>query len=216
MGDPKPSSCDSHLTMSIQQQVLLRYRSEGHLRFALPAALSTPEIGDQLVAELATMEGIYRVDVFPRQGKLSIRYLDTVCDFAAVVRRLYALVGELAGKRARTPRRTNPGRKTETHPVPRQASGATVRAWVRAKLEEAGETVKAAGIVIGSSFRALGQRPRWVTEFLNDLVMLYLIKLHWHHIITLWLPNPWRYRYEWMATFYLIYLSVQSRLPKPA
>lgn len=186
------------------------------MRFALPAALSTPEIGGQLAAELAAMEGIYRVDVFHRQGKLSIRYLETVCDFAAVVRRLYALVSELAGKLARTARKANPGHKTGAHPVPRQVPGATVKAWVRAKLEEAGETVRAAGIVIGSGFRALGQRPRWVTEFLNDLVMLYLIKLHWHHIITLWLPSPWRYRYEWMATFYLIYLSVQSRLPKPA
>ena len=59
-------------------------------------------------------------------------------------------------------------------------------------------------------------RPAWIKEFLNDLVMLYLIKLHWHHIITDWLPRPWTHRYEWAATLYLIYLSVQSRLPKAA
>ena len=134
-----------------------------------------------------------------------------------MVRRLYALAGELAGKvtgAGRTPatERTVPRR----NPVQQPGSPAAIDLWFREKLEEARETLKAAGIVAGSSFQAVARRPRWVTEFLNDLVMLYLIKLHWHHIITLWLPNPWRYRYEWMATFYLIYLSVQSRLPKPA
>lgn len=202
--------------MSIQQQILLRYRSEGHLRFALPTALCTPEIGERLASELAAMEGIYRVHVFPRQGKLSIRYLHGVCDFAAVVRHLHAVVGELVGKVAEGARRRFTDRAAGGRSVRRQGAESSPRQWVRAKLEEAGETVRAAGIVIGGGFRALGRRPRWVTEFLNDLVMLYLIKLHWHHILTLWLPNPWRYRYEWMATFYLIYLSVQSRLPKPA
>lgn len=202
--------------MSIQQQVLLRYRSEGHLRFALPEVLCTPELGGQLVAGLESMEGIYRVDLYGGQGKLSIRYLDTVCDFGAVVRRLHALVNQLAGRVTRMVRPAPSGRGTEATGMPLAKVGTGVGQWFRDKLQETRETFAAMGIMLRSGVRALNQRPRWVTEFLNDLLMLYLIKIHWHHILTLWLPNPWQYRYEWAATFYLIYLSVQSRLPKVA
>jgi hypothetical protein len=201
-------------TMSIQQQVLLRYHSEGHLRFSLPAVLCAPDLAGQLVSGLQSMEGIYRVDLYGGQGKLSIRYLSTVCDFGAVVRRLYALINQLAGHVAAAVRPGGSARAGGARPV--QVAGSGIGPWVRDKLQEARETVTALGLMARSGFKALNQRPRWVTEFLNDLLMLYLIKIHWHHILTLWLPNPWRYRYEWAATFYLIYLSVQSRLPKPA
>ncbi len=198
--------------MSIQQHVVLRYRSEGHLRFDLPAALRAPGAGERVIAGLRDLEGIYRVELRERQGKLSIRYLATVCDFASVVRRLYALVGELAGKLKEA---APAGRSTQSRSIkPTQTGG--VAQWLREKLQEAKETTRALGIMAGTGLKALNQRPRWMTEFLNDLLMLYLIKLHWHHILYLWLPNPWRHRYEWMATFYLIYLSVQARLPKPA
>jgi hypothetical protein len=69
---------------------------------------------------------------------------------------------------------------------------------------------------LASASSAMGKRPRWIKEFMNDLVMLYLIKLHWHHILSEWLPRPWTYRYEWAATLYLIYLSIQARLPQRA
>lgn len=201
--------------MSLQQQILLRHRSDGHLRFALPAALCAPDLGDRLVAGRQSMEGIYRVDLYAKQGKLSIRFLDTVCDFAAVVRRLYALVGELA-KKAVAPRTAASACCSESRAIQPQAAASGLAEWVKAKLQEAKETVTALGILAGTGFKAINRKPRWMTEFLNDLLMLYLIKLHWHHILYLWLPNPWQHRYEWMATFYLIYLSVQARLPKPA
>jgi hypothetical protein len=201
--------------MSLQQQILLRHRSDGHLRFALPTALCAPDLGDRLVAGLQSMEGVYRVDLYAKQGKLSIRFLDTVCDFAAVVRRLYALVGELA-KKAVAPRTAASACCSESRSIQLQAAASGLAGWVKAKLQEAKETMTALGILAGTGFKAISQKPRWMTEFLNDLLMLYLIKLHWHHILYLWLPNPWQHRYEWMATFYLIYLSVQARLPKPA
>lgn len=204
--------------MTIQQQILLRHRSEGHIRFDIPKALCIPELGARLVEKLRALEGIYRVDLYARQGKLSIRYLETVCDFGAVVRRLYALVRELCTSSA--PRRPTPIAAAKQATAERQAQASSVGQWLRSKVREAWETVVATGIVIRRGFglagSAVSNRPRWMTEFLNDLLMLYLIKVHWHSILSLWLPNPWQYRYEWAATFYLIYLSVQSRLPKPA
>lgn len=200
--------------MSIQQHVVLRHRSEGHLRFDLPESLRAPEAGGHIVAGLTAIEGIYRVELRERQGKLSIRYLATVCDFAAVVRKLHALIGELAGKPAEPAccaARATAERAVQARP----AEGSALKRWFRQKAQEAQETTQALGILAQAGLKAMNRRPRWVTEFMNDLLMLYLIKIHWHHILYLWLPNPWRHRYEWMATFYLIYLSVQAKLPKP-
>lgn len=198
--------------MSIQQQVVLRHRADGYLRFALPATLTVPDVGDRLVAELSAMDGVYRVDLYPRQGKLAIRYLDTVIDFGAVVRRLYALIGELAGRVAAAVRPA----PAAAIPVTTTDRGPTLGEWVTVKVEEVRETVAALGIVLQRTVGAVSDKPRWLQDFANDLLMLFLIKLHWHYITTLWLPNPWTYRYEWLATFYLIYLQVQSRLPKRA
>lgn len=207
--------------MSIAQHVLLRYQADGHLRFDIPAELCEPDAAAALVDGLSAEEGIYRVDLQPRARKLSIRYLDTVCRFADVARRLHALIGSLP---------QSPGRSTARQLVPRPGgrelaiasvpAAERLRLWLAEKLQEARETLTAMNILIrrslGSASAAVSHQPRWIKEFMNDLLMLYLIKLHWHHIITEWLPRPWTHRYEWAATIYLIYLSVQARLPKTA
>lgn len=207
--------------MSIAQHVLLRYQADGHLRFDIPAELCEPDAAAALIDGLSAEEGIYRVDLQPRARKLSIRYLDTVCRFADVARRLHALIGSLP---------QSPGRSTARQLVPRPGgrelaiasvpATQRLRLWLTEKLQEARETLTAMNILIrrslGSASAAVSHQPRWIKEFMNDLLMLYLIKLHWHHIITEWLPRPWTHRYEWAATIYLIYLSVQARLPKTA
>ena len=207
--------------MSIAQHVLLRYQADGHLRFDIPAELCEPDAAAALIDGLSAEEGIYRVDLQPRARKLSIRYLDTVCRFADVARRLHALIGSLPQSPERsTVRQLVPrpgGRELAIASVP---ATQRLRLWLTEKLQEARETLTAMNILIrrslGSASAAVSHQPRWIKEFMNDLLMLYLIKLHWHHIITEWLPRPWTHRYEWAATIYLIYLSVQARLPKTA
>jgi hypothetical protein len=46
------------------------------------------------------------------------------------------------------------------------------------------------------------------------VLVLYLIKTHWHLIIQHWLKRPWQFRYEWSAAIYMIYLLVRSKKPK--
>jgi len=53
-----------------------------------------------------------------------------------------------------------------------------------------------------------------VISFLNDILVLFLIKLHWNDITQKWLLKPFMYRYEWMALFYLFFLLVRSRKQK--
>jgi len=44
--------------------------------------------------------------------------------------------------------------------------------------------------------------------------VLFMIRLHWNNITQLWIVSPFKYRYEWMAVFYMVYLLVRSRKPK--
>jgi hypothetical protein len=72
--------------------------------------------------------------------------------------------------------------------------------------------------VIGNTFGGDTQKnifkSKDLTDFLTDILVLYLIRLHWHPITQMWLKRPWLYRYEWMATVYMIFLLMRSKLPK--
>lgn len=177
--------------MSIQQQVVLRYRAPGHLRFALPAMLCEPRYESLIVAGLQSIEGVYRVALYPRQGKLSIRFAEEVCGFSALVRRLHELL----------------------RAVPAQDPLPAISARGKAVARGSGEMLGGAGALVKKTAAAITRHPQWVTDFGNDLLMLYLLRVHWHQITQLWLPNPWRYRYEWAATLYSISLLVRSKIP---
>ena len=202
--------------MSLSQQILLRYRADGHLRFDLPPELCSPEFSAATVSGLQSLEGVYRVDLSPTRRKLSIRYLTAICDFSKIVRQLHELTRSYRKpKRSSSQKVALPSSSKSVAIIP---TPSTLGTWLRTKLEELRETAMAMKILVqramGPGASAMMQRPRWVKEFMNDLLMLYLIKLHWHHILTEWLPRPWTHRYEWAATVYLIYLSVQSKLPQ--
>jgi len=202
--------------MAIAKEIAIRYRAPGHVRFQLPAALCSSPTKEQLVTELRRIEGVYRVDLYPRQKKLSIRFIETICDFPALSQALYRLVGA-----AHIPAPV-PSCCAESEP---QTTGLSRRLpeigpvrWLRSKWREGGETATAMGIVARQRIARPGSgaiiKESTVIEFLNDALVLYLIKLHWHMITQHWLRQPWRYRYEWLAVFYLIYLLVRSRRPK--
>lgn len=161
------------------------------------------------------MNGIYRVDYYARQRKLSIRFIESLCSLENVSVNLRRLAAEAA---VATP---TPGCCAKAnHPVttPRgQSSGFTPARWIRDKLAQRSANVSVTGLPArGQAFiTSLPQiKESTVIEFLNDALVLFLIKLHWHMITQHWLRQPWRYRYEWMAAFYLIFLLVRSRRPK--
>ncbi|MBS1214034.1 MAG: cation transporter [Proteobacteria bacterium] len=200
--------------MSIQQQVILRYRSSGHVRFDLPAMLCGTETGGRLISGMRGVEGVYRVDLYRRQRKLSLRYTEGVTDFRQLAAALVALVAEI-----------------ESNPAPSYSGGGTdiafrrnagassgIATWLKAKYREARETVTAMGIVSRSAVRKSAglsaNQKKFVAEFLTDVLVLYLIKTHWHLITQHWLKRPWQYRYEWMAALYMIFLLVSSKKPK--
>jgi hypothetical protein len=198
--------------MSIAKQIIVRYRAEGHVRFAVPQSLNHPQVAQQLENALKQAEGVYRVDLYKSQGKLSIRYIEGVTDFKAVARALFAIVTGLEFPAAK-PACCGGGHLAEQERQP------GVKGWVQAKVIEVKETFMAIGIVARAAGKAspvllTPEKEKFAMDFLTDILVLYLIRLHWHMILTEWMKRPWAYRGEWMATFYLIFLLVRSKRPK--
>jgi hypothetical protein len=90
--------------------------------------------------------------------------------------------------------------------------------WAKEKFGDAKETVQAAKVIGKLGMKkptAFMKDPeKAIIDFLNDILVLFLIRLHWNDITQNWLVKPLKYRYEWMALFYMFFLLVRSRKQK--
>lgn len=198
----------------LMRSVRVRHRAPGHVRFDLPETLRTPAAAALLEAGLRQQEGVYRVTVFTGAGKLSIRWAEEVCGLAEVVRRLAAVVADIADGAV----------AAVTLPVPVAGAGGTLLERVRnaapvARLRARYHDLKAKAVVLNQIVALKTGRKvpmpfdakDWALHFANDLVVYYLIRVHWDRIVRLWLPRPWTYRYQWATVVYLVFLLVRFR-----
>jgi hypothetical protein len=192
------------------QAVVVRHRGPGHVRFDLPAPLLTPDAVALLESGLRRIDGVYRVFVLPGLSKLSIRWAEEVCTIVDVARALADLVGRIAegGAEAARPRPGLMQRVTQTPVVAR----------LRARYDDLrakGEILtKLVAMKSGGKAALPFDAKDWFIHFANDLVVFYLIRLHWNRIVGQWLPNPWAFRYQWMTVVYLVFLLVRFRKAK--
>lgn len=188
--------------MNLHEAIIVRYREAGHVRFELPACLFEPETLAQINAGLSQIEGIYRVDVFPKQRKLSLRYLTMVLDFKALAKRLAQILENL--ETSEPTQATNQAHRNVVEQV---------NSWLSEKAEEVRETLQAAGILLkqGSSFGGMMPGADALQNFFTDILVLYLLKKHWRMVLLVWARSPWLYKYEWMASGFMAYLLVRSR-----
>jgi len=199
---------------------VLRHRAEGHVRFQLPTELCQKVVAENVATKIKAIDGVYRVNFYARQGKVSIRFQETVCDFTQLVQQLFALFAELEKSGALIiPTEKKPTAISKfTAKVSEKADKFAVTRWFKTKTIEAKETLHAAKIITKLAIKkpnALIKDPeKAVIDFLNDILVLFLIRLHWDHITKLWLLNPFKFRYEWLATFYMFFLLIRSRRPK--
>ena len=206
--------------MSIQKQCVLRHRAEGHVRFQLPTELCKKGVAENVATKIKAIDGVYRVNFYARQGKVSIRFQETICDFTQLVKQLFELFAELEKSGAlivqAEKKPTAMGKFTAK--VSEKADKFAVTRWFKAKTIEAKETLHAAKIITKLAIKkpnALIKDPeKAIIDFLNDILVLFLIRLHWDHITKLWLLNPFKFRYEWLATFYMFFLLIRSRKAK--
>ncbi len=205
--------------MAIQKAFILRYRGFGYVRFQIPAAVCEPEIVSFLETGLLGKTGVQSVAFFVKQEKLSIRFDEAACDFLQLAKYLFQLVSDAEQQKLFT---------TKALAVPavlslRERLGAKLKKsranqWVQAKYSDAKETVQAAKIVTKLGMKRpkafIRDPEQAIINFLNDILVLYLIKIHWKRITQIWIPSPFKYRYEWLAVFYLFFLLMRSRRPK--
>ncbi len=205
--------------MSIQKEFTIRYKTEGHVRFEVPNQLCDPSVSRLLTAKILEIDGVYRVNLFRKQRKLSIRYQDTVCSFSQLADQLFQLLSELEQKKLLITPAVNDAvsAKKVKWDIKSKMRSWKASKWATEKYADVKETVYAAKVVTKLGLKKpnsfIKDPEKTIIEFLNDVLVLYLIRLHWTRITQEWIPRPWAFKSQWAAVFYLFYLLVRSRRP---
>jgi hypothetical protein len=206
--------------MSIQKEITIRSHSAGHVRFEIPEQLCNAGVARILTANILKFEGVYRVKIFSKQRKLSINYQISVCDLKLLAKQLHKLLADLDKQGflvAKVIQEVDKKRRKSWN-IKSKLSNWKATRWVSEKYSSAKETAHAAKVITKIGLKApkplIKDPEKAIIDFLNDILVLYLIKIHWTRITQEWLPRPWVHRYEWTAVFYLFYLLVRSRKPK--
>lgn len=217
---------------SLARQTFVRHREPGHLRLDLPPAVRHPEAAAAIEAGLRRVPGVFRAGV-EMHGRLAVRHDPHACSAADIGRALKALYAALPEPAARA----SPG---DADAAPAPASPGVVdriqqaEAALHAGTEKARAGLRQMAWRLRASFQQLRtpQGPpgslqarlqpvlasalteKAITNFLNDVVAFYLIKVHWELISQRWLKDPIRHRNAWLTVFYLVFLLVRYRKGK--
>ena len=203
--------------MSIQKEFVLRYREDGHVRFQIPARICNIDVAKAVTDGISGIDGVYRVNLYRSQQKLSIRFNESVCDFKSVAKQLFDLLSDLEKKGELKPKPVSKSTLWKEKAKAKLDAFKPTR-WAKEKFGDAKETVHAAKVITRLGMKkptAFMKDPeKTIIDFLNDILVLFLIRLHWNDITQHWLLKPLKHRYEWMALFYMFFLLVRSRKQK--
>lgn len=203
--------------MSIQKEFVLRYRVDGHIRFQIPAQICNADAAKAVTDGISGIDGVYRVNLYRSQQKLSIRFNESVCDFKSLARQLFHLLADLEIKGSLKPKPVSKSALWKEKAKSRFGDFKAAR-WAKEKFVDAKETVQAAKVITKLGMKKpkaiLNDPEKAIIDFLNDILVIFLIRLHWNDITQNWLVRPLKYRYEWMALFYMFFLLVRSRKKK--
>ncbi|CAG1770975.1 hypothetical protein BAC3_01463 [uncultured bacterium] len=205
--------------MTIQKAFILRYRAEGHIRFQVPNEVCQANMAKALTNGVLAIDGVYRVQLYRSQQKLSIHYQESVCDFQSLARQLYSLLTELEKNDALEQKETPKARFNAWREKAKQKfQNLKSTRWAKEKYTDAKETVQAAKVIGKLSMKKpqafMADPEKAAIDFFTDMLVIFLIKLHWEDITQKWLLKPFKHRYEWMALFYMFFLLVRSRRKK--
>lgn len=206
--------------MSIQKQFTIRYRDEGHVRFEIPEQICDEQVARLLTSRILEIEGVYRVELSRRKKKLSIRYQEFACEFTNLAQQLFQLLSDMDQQGLLVASVVNQVSSEQRAKWSIKSKFKNLKAtrWAKEKYSDAKETVQAAKVITKIAVKKpnsfIKDPEKAIIDFCNDILVLYLIKLHWTRITQEWLPRPWFFRYQWTAVFYLFYLLMRSRKPK--
>ena len=193
---------------ALSRAIVVRHKEPGHLRLELPPRLCDAAARAHLDAGLRARAGVYRVSYEATGCRLSIHFDAGQCSLADVARQLRSLLDSLpAASVAASP--SAPIAAPLVAPLP----GAKL-------ISDAG---KWAERFVGGSIRARldpvmqgALTEKATLNFLNDVLMFYLVKVHWELITKRWMKEPVKHADAWLTTFYLIFLLIRYRKRKDA
>ncbi len=176
------------------------YRESGYLRLRLPVTYRSAALGAALESGLCALPGVLRTSWLTAEGKLAIRFDAHRLNHAEIARRVLALLPEQAPSMPQAP--SAPATpETETPPAPTLA-------------ERLGDLRARLIATTPARFRPLVENAtteKAITNFLNDIVAFYLIKVHWELIVNRWLKEPLKHANAWLTVFYLVFLMIRYR-----
>jgi hypothetical protein len=199
---------------SLSRLVAVRHKEPGHLRLELPPALAGPAALAHLDAGLRRRTGVYRVTFEPEGRRLSIRFEPQQCSLHDVARQLRGLLEDLPEEAAAQSAAPSPP------PDPLVTARQTIERGareVRARVQGLIEKLRQPGAAEGSLQARLqpilkgALTEKASINFLNDVLMFYLVKVHWDLITKRWMKDPLRHADAWLTTFYLVFLLVRYR-----
>jgi len=203
--------------MSIQKEFVLRYRVDGHVRFQIPAQICNVDVAKAVTDGISAIDGVYRVNLYRSQQKLSIRFQESICDFKALAKQLFVLLVDLEKQGALKQKPVSKSVQWKEKAKSKLDDFKATR-WAKEKFGDAKETVQAAKVITRLGMKkpkAFMKDPeKAIIDFLNDILVIFLIRLHWNDITQHWLVKPLKHRYEWIALSYMFFLLVRSRKPK--
>jgi hypothetical protein len=194
----------------LAERIIVCHREPGYLRLQLPAELCTTDLAADLEAGMKTLAGIGSAALDIGWQRISIRYDAATLTTAQVARQLFDVLDALPSE-----------------PVTAKAgAAATASGWelsdgIQPLLDKIKTLIIPAAPAPEGSLQARFQpmvesalTEKAITNFFNDIVAFYLIKVHWELITKRWLQNPVANSNAWLTTFYLVFLLVRYRKTK--
>ncbi len=197
-------------TAQLAERIVVCHREPGYLRLELPAELCTTDLAADLEAGMKTLTGIASAALDIGCQRISIRYDAARLTTAQVAHQLFDVLDALPSE-----------------PVTAKAgAAATASGWelsdgIQPLLDKIKTLIIPAAPAPEGSLQARFQpivesalTEKAITNFFNDIVAFYLIKVHWELITKRWLQNPVANSNAWLTTFYLVFLLVRYRKTK--
>lgn len=191
--------------------VYLRYKGDGHLRFSLPVELCGSHVAAQIRETLQNAPGVYRVVIFRAKRKLSIRFDNSATDTKKIAIHLKKAIDGL------------PDNTLDEAPEAPKSAKEKVRAKIgqiwnlfKAKHNNV-HRKKASNVDQLMEFLknpltfSKKEKEKFLFSLLNDALLFYLIKIHWKTITEKMLKRPLTYIGQWGALFYLVMLYVKHQ-----
>lgn len=195
-------------TAELAQRIVVLHREPGYLRLELPAEICGEAAVAAIEAGMKTLAGLSSAAVDRGWKRISIRFDGQQCTTAQVARHLFSLL---------------PGLPLDEAPAaePEAAPSVDLNNGFQPLLDKLKSIIIPAAPPPAGSLQARFQpmvesalTEKAITNFFNDIVAFYLIRVHWDLITKRWLQNPVANSNAWLTVFYLVFLLVRYRKTK--